>query len=102
MTNHARRLAAAVVLGLALGAAGTHAVAQQAPEAKTPGMRALNPQPEVPSKPGAPAAKGATALNPSAKPAAVTNPKALNPQPEVPSKPAKKVAKKKRPDAAKQ
>ncbi len=35
---------------------------------------ALNPQPEVPSKP---------------RPAERTNPKALNPQPELPSKPKK-------------
>ena len=59
-------------------------------------LKALNPQPEVPSKPGTSRPKQ---LNPQpevpSKPINVVNPKELNPQPEVPSKPKKKPVKKK-------
>jgi hypothetical protein len=60
---------------------------------------ALNPQPEVPSKPRPDARANPKALNPQpevpSKPVNALSPKALNPQPEVPSKPKKTVHKKK-------
>jgi hypothetical protein len=61
--------------------------------AKRTGQRALNPQPEVPSKPGADSKGVASSLK--VAPGAAANPKALNPQPEVPSKLKKKPLKKK-------
>lgn len=65
---------------------------------------ALNPQPEVPSKPSPVARSSPKALNPQpevpSKAREVGQPKALNPQPEVPSKSKKPSHKKKPPGAS--
>ena len=89
--NTSRRTMMKLLSGMAAGLAVSRSV------------YALNPQPEVPSKPAQDGQTKPKALNPQpevpSRPAqdGRTNPKALNPQPEVPSKSKKKKKLKKQP-----
>lgn len=88
--NTSRRTMMKLLSGMAAGLAVSHSV------------YALNPQPEVPSKPAQDGQTKPKALNPqpevpSKDGALRQQPKALNPQPEVPSKSKKKKKFKKQP-----
>lgn len=93
-TVSVRAAVAATLLGSALAAAPVAAAAAQE-------SSAMNPQPEVPSKPSAAGGRSVKSpLKVAPRPSDKANPKAMNPQPEVPSKPHKKLRKKKPSEAA--
>lgn len=88
--NSTRRLSMKLLAGIATGFVVVH------------NAHALNPQPEVPSKPAPDGRTNPKALNPQpevpSKPGTLhQQPRALNPQPEVPSKTKKKKTKTKKP-----
>jgi hypothetical protein len=102
--NPSRRILLQCIAGGIAGLVTGYPVLAREPQAdvytKSTGGRtnpkALNPQPEVPSKGNPAGGRDPKALNPQpevpskGEPGGWHDPKALNPQPEVPSKPKKK------------